>query len=42
MIWMMNREEVRRMVHMATFECPSCGNRQDHPGACDKCGAQTK
>ncbi|WP_425358153.1 DUF7129 domain-containing putative zinc-binding protein [Selenomonas infelix] len=27
---------------MAIYECPNCGHRQDHSGACDKCGAQTK
>lgn len=30
------------MAYMATYECPNCGHRQDHSGACDKCGAQTK
>ena len=30
------------MVQMTTYECPNCGHRQDHPGACDRCGAQTK
>lgn len=30
------------MVQMATYECPNCGHRQDHPGACDRCGAQMK
>ncbi len=30
------------MVQMAAYECPNCGHRQDHPGACDRCGAQTK
>lgn len=30
------------MVQMATYECPNCGHRQDHPGSCDRCGAQTK